>query len=274
MPSTLRRVTRGEDFRRVRRIGFVLAGPRVAGVLTVGPVFAEIFTDLSENIKLGLAGTAMTASEWWSWEIIGLASSFLGPEALAAQSVLTTSASFFYQVPYALSVAAAVRVGNLLGAQRPGLARTASRVTMLVAIAIAGVNSILLLCLRYRWGRFFSSEPEVIQVVADVLPLVAAFQLVDGLSGATGGLLRGAGKSAWGALINLLAYYAFGIPVGIAVTFAGPKLGLEGLWVGLTVALTGTGIITSAVIWRMNWEKCSEQARLRAGVAKRDVEEE
>lgn len=216
----------------------------------------------------------MTASEWWSWEIIGLASSFLGPEALAAQSVLLTSASLFYQVPYALSVAGAVRVGNLLGAQRPGLARTASRVTMALAIVIAGVNSILLLCLRYRWGRLFSSEPEVIAVVADVLPLVAAFQLVDGLSGATGGLLRGAGKSAWGALINLLAYYAFGIPIGIALAFAGPKLGLEGLWVGLTVALTGTGLITSWVIWYMNWEKASEQARVRAGVAKRDVEEE
>lgn len=58
----------------------------------------EMFTNLGENVKLGLAGTAMTASEWWSWEIIGLASSFLGPEALAAQSILLTSASLFYQV--------------------------------------------------------------------------------------------------------------------------------------------------------------------------------
>lgn len=32
-------------------------------------------------------------------------------------------------------------------------------------------------------------------LVAGVLPLVALFQLTDGLSGATGGLLRGAGHA-------------------------------------------------------------------------------
>lgn len=71
-----------------------------------------IFHDLGENFKLGLAGTAMVASEWWCWEIVGLASSFLGPRALAAQSVLLTSASLTYQIPYSLAVAAAVRVGS------------------------------------------------------------------------------------------------------------------------------------------------------------------
>lgn len=72
----------------------------------------DMFRDLGLNVKLGLAGTAMVASEWVAWELIGLASSFLGPTALAAQSVLLTSASAFYQIPYSLSVAAAVRVGS------------------------------------------------------------------------------------------------------------------------------------------------------------------
>lgn len=85
-----------------------------------------------------------------SWEIVGLASSFLGPSTLAAQSVLLTSASCFYQVPYSLSVAAAVRVGNLLGGQRPRTAKVTSRVTLYLATGIAGVNSIMLICLRHR----------------------------------------------------------------------------------------------------------------------------
>jgi MATE family multidrug resistance protein len=45
-----------------------------------------------------------------------------------------------------------------------------------------------------RWGRLFSSEPAIVKIVATVLPLVAAFQLMDGLSGAMSGVLRGAGK--------------------------------------------------------------------------------
>lgn len=35
-----------------------------------GGLSMEIFNDLSLNIKLGLAGTAMVASEWWCWEIV------------------------------------------------------------------------------------------------------------------------------------------------------------------------------------------------------------
>ncbi|KAK4705275.1 multidrug resistance protein, MATE family, partial [Phenoliferia sp. Uapishka_3] len=186
-----------------------------------------IVHDLGINIRLGLAGTAMVASEWWCWEIVGLASSFLGPTTLAAQSILLTSASLFYQIPYALSVAGAVRVGN-----------------------------------------------DVIQLVAGVLPLVALFQLADGLSGAAGGLLRGAGRATLGALINLTSYYVVGLPLGLILAFLGPKLGLFGLWIGLTAALAFTAGLMTFYIWRMNWEHECELTRMRMGLVKRDGVEE
>lgn len=91
---------------------------------------------------------------------------------------------------------------DLLGAQKPHLARIASRCTIFIAIAVSGVNSVLLVLVRHRWGSLFSSEPEIIHIVAKVLPLVAAFQLWDGLSGAMGGVLRGAGKPTLGAIVS------------------------------------------------------------------------
>ncbi|KDE03350.1 hypothetical protein MVLG_06157 [Microbotryum lychnidis-dioicae p1A1 Lamole] len=248
----------------------VLAAPRDAW----GGFSKEVFHDLGLNITLGLAGSAAVVSEWWSWEIVGLASSFLGPTALAAQSVLLTSASLFYQIPYALSVAAAVRAGNLLGAQRPDTARMTSYATMTLAIGVAGINSLLLVVFRHRWGLLFSSEKEVIEVVASVLGLVAAFQLSDGISGAMAGLLRGAGKATLGAVLNLISYYVVGLPLGMALTFAGPKMGLKGLWLGLTAALTGTATLATWVILRLDWRLESENARIRMGVAKRDEEDD
>ncbi|GAA5877766.1 hypothetical protein JCM3774_000749 [Rhodotorula dairenensis] len=233
----------------------------------------NVLSGLGLNVKLGLAGVGMVGSEWWSWEIVGLATSFLGPTSLAAQSVLLTSASAFYQFQYALSVAAAVRIGNLLGAQKPHLARVASRLTIAIAIVCSGVNSILLLLLRNVWGTLFSSEPEIIKLVADVLPLVAAFQLWDGLSGAMGGVLRGAGKPVLGAIINTASYYVLGLPIGITVAFVGPKLGLNGLWLGLTIALTLTGLSSTYIVWFMDWEREAEQTRIRLGEAKRDEEQ-
>ncbi|KAL8280344.1 hypothetical protein RQP46_007261 [Phenoliferia psychrophenolica] len=185
-----------------------------------------------------------------------------------------TSASLFYQIPYALSVAGAVRVGNLLGAQRPNRARVASRVTMYIAVIVAGANSSALVLARHSWGKLFSSEDEVIQVVAGVLPLVALFQLTDGLSGAAGGLLRGAGRATLGALINLTSYYVVGLPIGLTLAFVGPKLGLLGLWVGLTTALTFTAGLMTTFIWRMDWEAECELARKRMGLDKREGVEE
>ena len=91
---------------------------------------------------------------------------------------------------------------DLLGAQKPHLARVTSRLTIAIAIVCSGVNSILLVLLRNKWGSLFSSEPEIIKLVANVLPLVAAFQLSDGLSGAMGGVLRGAGKPVLGAIVR------------------------------------------------------------------------
>jgi MATE family multidrug resistance protein len=44
----------------------VLFAPRDAW----GGLTKEVFSDLGLNIKLGLAGSAMVASEWWCWEIV------------------------------------------------------------------------------------------------------------------------------------------------------------------------------------------------------------
>lgn len=47
-----------------------------------------------------------------------------------------------------------------------------------------------------------------------------------------------------------------------------------GLWLGLTVALTFTGVSSTWICWRINWEYEAEQTRIRLGEGKRDEEEE
>jgi MATE family multidrug resistance protein len=59
---------------------------------------------------------------------------------LAAQSVLLSTASTFYQVPASLGIASAVRCGNLLGAGRGWEAKWASRASLLLSFVFAGIN--------------------------------------------------------------------------------------------------------------------------------------
>lgn len=85
------------------------------------PFSRRSFTSLGVLVKLGLGGIGQTASEWWSWELIGLAASLLGPTVLAAQSVLLVSASTAFQVPFSLSVASSVRYPYKAPSSSPAL---------------------------------------------------------------------------------------------------------------------------------------------------------
>ncbi|SPO22237.1 uncharacterized protein UTRI_02247_B [Ustilago trichophora] len=215
-------------------------------------------------LYLGFAGMISLAAEWWAWEIVGLVTSQLGVVALAAQSVLLVSSSVTYQLPFGASVATAVRVGNLLGANRPDEAKISSRVALILSLAMGGLNSALFLIFRKQWGWLFSSDIEVIKLVEYILPLLAFFQVADGICGIAGGVLRGTGRQAAGAGINMVSYYIIGIPIGLILTFTRINLGLAGLWWGLTIALLfgSAGMIWLIGITDWDWEVKKVQLRM------------
>ncbi|KAN0066431.1 ethionine resistance protein [Thecaphora frezii] len=214
-------------------------------------------------LSLGFAGMCSLATEWWAWEIVGLVTAALGTTALAAQSVLLVSSSVTYQLPFGASVATAVRIGNLLGANRPREARISSNVSLIISLAMGGFNSALFLIFRRQWGYLFSSDAEVIKLVEHILPILAIFQVADGVCGIAGGVLRGTGRQAQGAIINLTAYYFVGIPIGLILTFSKLQMGLEGLWWGLTIALLYGSVGIFWLICRTDWEHEVRKVQLR-----------
>ena len=96
--------------------------------------------------------------------------------------------------------------------------------------------------------------------MAHILPVVALFQVFDGVAAVTGGILRARGRQVTGALLNLSAYYIIGIPLGLALTFpswpfANVALGLLGLWLGLTVSLIYCAVLGAWICLRTDWIK-------------------
>lgn len=53
--------------------------------------------------------------------------------------------------------------------------------------------------------------------------------------------------------MNLLSYYAIGIPIGLVLAFKF-DWGLQGLWTGLTIALVFGSVSLSYLIIRTNWD--------------------
>jgi len=186
----------------------------------------------------------------------------LGPVVLASQSVLLVSASTTFQAPFALSVAASVRIGNLLGEENAKRAGYAARASLLMSITISLVWSTMFMVFRYQWAHIFNDDASVGSLVASILPIVSLFQVFDGLSAVSGGILRAMGKQFTGALLNLSAYYIIGIPFGMWLAFK-HDMALHGLWIGLTVSLIYCAAIGVMISLKTDWEREVQKVRAR-----------
>ncbi|KAJ3738504.1 multidrug/Oligosaccharidyl-lipid/Polysaccharide flippase [Lentinula detonsa] len=191
-----------------------------------------------------------TVSERWVWDIVALVASQLGFDVvLASQSIHVVTSSITWQGPFALGIATSIRDSLRAGAAVKG--------AVAVRFAIAGLMSVLLLAFRNSFAYLFNNDREIVSTVASIIPILAAFQISDATAGITSGILRARSKQVMGAVLNISAYYVFGIPFGIYLAFSSStNLGLASLWVGLTVALVycaGFGVAMS--VWTPDWEK-------------------
>lgn len=178
----------------------------------------------------------MVEAEWLAFELLTLAASYFGSSYLAAQSVLVTITGFAWQIPFPISIAAGTRVANLIGATLSDAAKTSAKVAALASLAVGLVNAILLSLLRGYLPQLFTQDPEVIRLVAGVLPLCAAFQLFDAAAASTNGILRGIGRQKVGGWVQMFCYYAVAMPISMGTAF-GLGWGLYGLWSGVALAL-------------------------------------
>ena len=187
-------------------------------------------------IKLALPGLLMVEAEFLAFEILTLASSYFSTTHLAAQSVLSTLTALTFQIPFPLSIAASTRVANLIGATLSDAAKTSAKVAIVAASIVGIFNVILLSSLRNYIPQLFTNDQGVVDLVAQVLPLCAAFQLFDALAANCNGLLRGLGRQEIGGWVNLFCYYVVAMPISFGTAF-GLHWELEGLWTGVALAL-------------------------------------
>lgn len=215
--------------------------------------------------RLALLGVVHVGTEWWAFEIVALAAGRLGTIPLAAQSVIMTADQVINTIPFGLGVAASARIGNLLGAQRPRETRRAAHCAAVLSTVMGALILAVLMGTKDIFGRLFNDDDRVVELVAEVMPFVALFQIADGLNGSCGGVLRGMGRQWVGALVNIVSYYCGALPGGIYLAFHG--WGLAGLWVGQCVALYLVGILEWVIVGLSNWEKEVKRAsdRLQAG---------
>lgn len=217
----------------------------------------------SSLLALAVPTCASVCLEWWWYEFMILMCGLLAnPKAtIASMGILIQTTSLVYCFPSALSVGVSTRIGNELGANRPAKARVSMIISLFCAVAI-GISAMLFTTLmRHRWGNFFTSDAEILELTALALPIVGMCELGNCPQTTGCGVLRGSARPTIGANINLGSFYLVGMPVAILMGFV-TKLGFPGLWLGLLAAQASCAFLMLLVLCRTDWTVQVERARL------------
>ncbi|CAN3369883.1 ethionine resistance-conferring protein 1 [Diutina catenulata] len=225
---------------------------------------ADAFSHWRRLIYLAIPGLIMLEAEFLAFEIMTLMASRLGTYPLAAQSIGATLASLTYQVPFAVGIAGSTRIANYLGAGLAPNAKRATSVALGSGLCVAAFNWALVFYFRWPIAALFTDDERVIEVLHNVIWLIALMQVVDAMNAVSAGCLRGQGQTKVGGIVNLFAYYVVGLPLSIWLTFYSPWKGnLEGLWAGCVAALVIIAGVQSWYALGANFNRLVDLARLR-----------
>uniref|UniRef100_A0A2R9CLD6 Multidrug and toxin extrusion protein n=1 Tax=Pan paniscus TaxID=9597 RepID=A0A2R9CLD6_PANPA len=230
----------------------------------------ECLQDWASFLRLAVPSMLMLCMEWWAYEVGSFLSGILGMVELGAQSIVYELAIIVYMVPAGFSVAASVRVGNALGAGDMEQARKSSTVSLLITVLFAVAFSVLLLSCKDHVGYIFTTDRDIINLVAQVVPIYAVSHLFEALACTSGGVLRGSGNQKVGAIVNTIGYYVVGLPIGIVLMFA-TTLGVMGLWSGIIICTVFQAVCFLGFIIQLNWKKACQQAQVHANLKVNNV---
>ena len=223
---------------------------------------------LASFMEVALPGAAMLLLEAGAFETSTLIVGSLNDlNVLDAHFVLLSLCGFsFVAFPLSVSIACSIRVGNLLGSSLPKHAQMAAYLSIALGTGFMAVNGIVFATCKDVLGAIFTSDPAIIHMVGQIALIAACFQVVDGIQGSNAGALRGCGRQKYVMMTNLLGFWIIGIPVGALLCFQG-NLGVFGVWWGLTIGLTIAAVVSSAILYRVDWTHESVLALARvAGV--------
>ncbi|XP_061084576.1 multidrug and toxin extrusion protein 1-like [Conger conger] len=216
-------------------------------------------------INLAIPSMLMLCLESWPQELGSFLAGLISEGELGAQSITYQMGSVTFMFSLGFSVAASVRVGNALGAGKITQAQLSSKVAVVCAAVVSFFVVLIIGNLKNRIAYIFTNDPEIVDRVKDLTVLFACFNLLDCIAGVTGGIIRGTGKQAVGAVCNLVGYYFVGLPIGVSVMFA-THLGIVGLWVGLLLCAFMQALFFTVFLVKLNWKKTMQDALVRAGV--------
>ena len=222
-------------------------------------------TQWSQFVKMSYMGLLMVGYDSWISQIGTLVAGHLGTVELDAQAIILQISNVAFMLSLGIDIAVAIQVGQYLGEGSADRAKTTAAVALVTIAVIGCIFVILLGGLHLLIPLAFTADNKVLQLAADILPVLGFFMIFDSICGVCGAILRGMGQSSVAALVIVTVYtlaLASGLPTMLLTDTS-----VIGYWWCLAVVFALASFIFYAVVFRTDWEKEVENAYKRTSVA-------
>ncbi|KAK4734463.1 hypothetical protein R3W88_008724 [Solanum pinnatisectum] len=241
---------------------FNLVGSLIVYILVSG-VYKKTWERLSMEclkgwkslLNLAIPSCISVCLEWWWYEImILLCGLLINPKAtVASMGILIQTTSLIYIFPSSLSFSVSTRVGNELGARRPGKAKVAAIVGLAGSFILGFTALFFAVTVRNVWTKMFTNDKEIMALTSVVLPIIGLCELGNCPQTTGCGVLRGTARPKVGANINLGCFYIVGMPIAVGLSFY-MGFDFQGLWIGLLAAQASCMLTMLLVLLHTDWE--------------------
>jgi len=201
-------------------------------------------------VRLGTPIGFQVQLEIIAFAVIALLMGGFGIVQMAAHQVAINLASLTFMVPLGVGSAAAVRVGQAIGAGDSDGARRAAASSLLIGAGFMSLMAAIFIGAPRLLATAYTSVETVVALAAALIPIAGYFQIFDGLQVVSAGVLRGAGDTRAPLVVNILGFWFIGLPTSLLLGFQ-LGFGPQGLWWGF---VAGLGAVAVFLLARIAWK--------------------
>lgn len=235
----------------VAALGFAIWRPPFRDYHVLTRLWRIDWPVLRQIIAIGAPISIAFLLEYGMFSAAALLMGRISATALAAHQIALQITAILFMVPYGISMAATVRVGQAAGRNDADGVRRAGWIAMLLGIGIAMILTAAVVLARFPIVHLFLGEDAAdadatVALAASLLAVGATFYLTDALQTVTVGALRGIKDTRIPLLFAVTGYWLIGFASSYVLAFHS-SLGAIGVWIGLSL---GTAIYATLLVVR------------------------
>ncbi|TMN33240.1 MATE family efflux transporter [Pseudoalteromonas sp. S2755] len=182
----------------------------------------------------------------------------LGPISVSGHQIAASVTTMLFMMPLSLSMAIAIRIGNLTGQGALDQLKLSVNTAFLLATLIALFVALITYIGRDQIVWLYTNNTEVAALATSIMVLACLYQLPDALQVSANGVLRGLKYTKPISWVTFVSYWLIGFTLGYVLAktdLITPAMGPQGFWIGIIIGLsTAAVLLVTCVNKRVKFE--------------------